>query len=66
MLEGLGAGSTASFPSKICPKLSRYLIREIIQALNELSIVVILAFFVTLGEEKFQKVPDVLISDWMI
>ena len=32
MLEGLGAGWTASFLAKVSPKLSRYLIKEFLQA----------------------------------
>ena len=35
MLEGLGAGWTASFLAKVYPKLSRYLIKEFLQAVVE-------------------------------
>ena len=38
MLEGLGAGWTASFLAKVYPKLSRYLIKEFLQAVVEVSI----------------------------
>ena len=46
MLEGLGAGWTASFLAKVYPKLSRYLIKEFLQAVVEVSIVELLALFV--------------------
>ena len=49
ILEGLGAGWTASFLVKVYPALSRYLIREFLKAVTELSIVVILAMFETFG-----------------
>ena len=39
MLEGLGAGWTASFLAKIYPKVSHYLIKEFLQAVVEVSIV---------------------------
>ena len=39
MLEGLGAGWTASFLSKVYPKVSHYLIKEFLQAVVEVSIV---------------------------
>ena len=51
MLEGLGAGWTASFFAKVYPKLSRYLRKEFLQAVVEISIVEILALFVTFGAE---------------
>ena len=51
MLEELGAGWTASFLAKVCPSLSRYLIREFSKAVTELSIVVIPALFVSFGAE---------------
>ena len=38
-LEGLGAGWTASFLAKVYPKLIRYLIKEFLQAVVEVSIV---------------------------
>ena len=39
MLEGLGAGWTASFLAKVYPKVSHYLIKEFLQAVVEVSIV---------------------------
>ena len=63
MLEGLGAGWTASFLAKVYPALSRYLIREFLKAVTELSIVAILALFVTFGAENFVKVPVVLLKE---
>ena len=62
MLEGLGTGWTASFLAKF-RKLSRYLIKEFIQAVVEVSIVEILAFFVTSGAENFVKGPVVLLTE---
>ena len=47
MLEELGAGWTASFVAKIYPSLSRYLIKEFLQAVIEVSDVELLALFVT-------------------
>ena len=55
MLEGLGAGWTASFLAKVYPKLSRYLIKEFLQAVVEVSTVELLALFVTFGVESFVK-----------
>ena len=55
MLEGLGAGWTTPFPAKVYPALSRYLIREFLKAVTELSIVVILALFLTFGAKSFVK-----------
>ena len=55
MLEGLGAEWTSSFLTKAYPALSRYLIKEFLKAVTELSIVVILALFVTFGAENFVK-----------
>ena len=53
MIEGLGAGWTASFLAKVYTGLSRYLIKKLfLQAVTELSIVVILALFVTFGAER--------------
>ena len=52
MLEGLGAGWTASFLAKVYTGLSPYLIKEFLQAETELSVVVILALFVTFGAER--------------
>ena len=62
-LEGLGAGLTAFFLAKVYPKLSRYLIKEFLQAVVEVSIVEILALFVTFGAENFVKVPIVLLTE---
>ena len=53
MLEGLGAGWTASFLAKVYPSLSGYLIKEFLQAVVEVSIVELLALFVTFGAEIF-------------
>ena len=39
MLEGLGAGWTASFLAKVYPKVSHYLIKEFLQAVVRVSIV---------------------------
>ena len=63
MLEGLGAGWTASFLAKIYPRLSRYLIKEFLNAVTELSIVVILALFVTFGAEILVKGPSLLLTE---
>ena len=60
MLGGLGAGWTASFLAKVYHPLSRYLIKEFLQAVVEVSIVEILALFVTFGAENFVKRPAVL------
>ena len=62
-LEGLGAGWTASFLTKVYPKLSRYLIKEFLQAVVEVSIVELLALFVTFGAEIFVKGPVVLLTE---
>ena len=63
MLEGLGAGWTASFWEKVYPKLSRYSIKEFLQAVVEVSIVELLALFVTIGAENFVKGPVVLLTE---
>ena len=63
MLEGLGAGWTASFLAKVYPKLSRYLIKEFLQAVVEASIVELLALFMTFGAENFVKGPVVLLTE---
>ena len=55
MLEGLGAGWSASFLANVYPSLSRLLIRELLQAVTEVSIVEILALFVTFGAEIFER-----------
>ena len=63
MLEGLGAGLTASFLAKIHPELSHYLIREFLKAIPGISIVVILGLFVTFGAENILKGPAVLLTE---
>ena len=63
MLEGLGAGWTASFLAKIYPSLSRYLIKEFLQVVVEVSIVELPALFVTFGAEKFVKGPAILLIE---
>ena len=63
MLEGLGAGWTASFLAKIYPSFSRYMIKEFLQAVVEVSIVEFLALFVTFGAENFVKGPVVLLTE---
>ena len=63
MLEGLGAGWTASFLAKNYPSLSRYLIKEFLQAVVEVSIVELLALFVSFGAENFVKGPAVLLTE---
>ena len=63
MLKGLGAGWTASFLAKIYPKVSHYLIKEFLQAVVEVSIVELLALFVTFGAESFVKGPTMLLTE---
>ena len=63
MMEGLGAGWTASFLAKVYPKVSHYLIKEFLQAVVEVSIVELLALFVTFGAESFVKGPAVLLTE---
>ena len=63
MLEGLGAGWTASFLAKVYPKVSHYLIKEFLQAVVEVSIVELIALFVTFGAENFVKGPAILLTD---
>ena len=63
MLEGLGAGWTAFFLAKICPSLSRYLIKEFLQATVEVSIVELLPLFVTFGAENFVRGPVILLAE---
>ena len=63
MLEGLGAGWTAFFLAKIYPALSRYMIKEFLKAVTELSIVVILRLFVTFGAESFVNGSAVLLTE---
>ena len=63
MLEGLGAGWTASFLEKVYPKVSHYLVKELLQAVVEVSIVELLALFVTFGAESFVKGPAMLLTE---
>ena len=63
MLEGLGAGWTASFLAKVYPKVSHYLIKEFLQAVVEVSIVELIALFVTFGAESFVKGPAMLCTE---
>ena len=59
MLEGLGTGWTTSFLAKV----SRYFIKDFLQAVVEVSIVELLALFVTFGAENFLKGPVVLLTE---
>ena len=63
MLEGLGAGWTASFLAKTYPSLSRYVIKELLQAVVEVSIVELIALFVTFGAENFVRGPAILLTE---
>ena len=63
MLEGLGAGWTESFLAKVYPKLFRYLIKKFLQAVVEVSIIELLALFVTFGAENFVNGPVVLLTE---
>ena len=63
MLEGLGAGWTAFFLTKVYPKVSHYLVKEFLQAVMEVSIVELLALFVTFGAESFVKGPAMLLTE---
>ena len=63
MLEGLGAGWTASFLAKVYPKVSHYLIKEFLQAVVRVSIVELFVLFVTFGAESFVKGPAMLLTD---
>ena len=56
-LEGLGAVWTASFLSKIYSTFSRYLLKEFLQAVLEVSIVELIALFVLSGAENFVNAP---------
>ena len=58
MLERLGAGWTASFLAKSYLGLSRYLIKGFFKTITELSIVVILGLFVTIGAENFERTSN--------
>ena len=62
MLKGLGAGWTASFLANVYPSLSRYLIKEFLQAVVEVSIVELLALFVTFGAKNFVRGPAILLT----
>ena len=63
MLEGFGAGWTASFLAKVYPSLSRYLIKEFLQAVVEVSVVELLALYVTFGAESFVRGPAILLTE---
>ena len=63
MLEGMRAGWTASFLAKVYPKNSHYLIKQFLQEVVEVSIVELLALFVTFGAEIFVKGPAVLLTE---
>ena len=63
MLEGLGAGWTGSFWAKVYPSFSRYLIKKFLQADVEVSIVELLALFVTFGAENFERGPAILLTE---
>ena len=63
MLEGLGARWTASFLAKVYPKVSHYLIKEFLQAVVEVSIVELIALFVTFGAESFVRGPAMLLTE---
>ena len=65
MLEGLGAGWIASFLAKIYPSLSRYLIKELLQAVVKVLIVELIALFVTFEAENFVKGPEFRICEQM-
>ena len=63
MFEVLEVEWTASLLANVYPGLSRYLIKEFLQAVTELSIVVILALLVTFGAENFAKGPVLLLTE---
>ena len=63
MLEELGAGWTASILAKIYPSLSRYLTKEFLQAVVEVSIVELIALFVTIGAENVVRGPAILLTE---
>ena len=58
MLERLGTGWTASFLAKVFPKVSHYLIKEFLLAVVEVSIVELLALFVTFGAESSAELTE--------
>ena len=49
--------------AKVYPKVSHYLIKEFLQEVVEVSIVELLALFVTFGAESFVKEPAVLLTE---
>ena len=63
MLEGLGARWTASFLAKVYPPLPRYLIKEFLQAVVEVSIVELLVLLVTFKAENFARGPAILLTE---
>ena len=63
MLEGLGDGWTATFLAKIYPSIFRYLIKEFLRVVVEVSIVELLALFVTFGAQNFLKGPAILLTE---
>ena len=63
MLEGLGAGWTASFLAKFYPSLSRYLIKEFLHAVVEVSTVELLALFLTFGTENVVRGPAIPLTE---
>ena len=62
MLEGLGSGWTASFLAKVYPSLSRYQIKEFLQAAVEVSIVELLALLVPFGADNFVRGQVILLT----
>ena len=52
-----------SFLAKVYPKVSHYLIKEFLQAVVRVSIVELIALFVTFGAESFVKGPAMLLTD---
>ena len=63
MLEGLGAGWTASFLAEINLSLSRFLMAEFLQVVVEVSIAEIPDLFGTFGTENFVKGPATLLTE---
>ena len=63
MLEGLVAGWTVSFLAKIYPSLYGFLIKEFLQAVVEVSIVELLAMFVTFEVKNFVRKPAILLNE---
>ena len=58
-----GLTATLSFLAKIYASLSRYLIKEFLQVVVEVSIVELLALFVTFGAENFVKESAILLTE---